>query len=197
MSNVFTGAAVSLDGFVAGPAESGFEYLFDWYNNGDLATASANPDVSFRFTQENYDFWQSLLQRVGALVVGRRLFDITNGWGGVHPIGVPVVVLTHRPLDPPSDSFTIVHGGIHEAVKTARRLAGDKDVNVTAGQMGSQAIEAGLVDELWLGLVPVLLGEGTRYFSGLTAEPRPWREPEVISGRGVTHLRYHRGDYRG
>lgn len=196
MSKVITGASVSVDGFIAGPGESGFDYLFHWYGNGEIEMPSASPDISFKLTPENHEFWTTLLDRTGALVVGRRLYDITNGWGGRHPIGVPVVVLTHRPLDPPNDSFTVVHGGIEEAVSTARDLAGGRDVQVAAGRMGSQAIEADLVDELWLGLVPVLLGDGTRYFSELTPQPRAWGEPEIFAGTGITHLRYQRGDYR-
>jgi dihydrofolate reductase len=192
MAKVITGASMSMDGFIAGPGESGFEYLFDWYNNGDRKMDSASPDISFSLTPENYDFWKSILDRTGALVVGRRLYDITNGWGGRHPIGVPVVVLTHRPFDPPTDSFTIVTGGIEEAIDTARNLAGGKDVNVAAGQMGSQALDLGLVDEVWLGLTPVLLGSGTPYFSGLTRVPTTWRDPEVIVGKGITHLCYRR-----
>ncbi len=96
-------------------------------------------------------------------MVGRRTFDVTDGWDGLRPLGVPVVVLTHRPPHPwieaqPAAEFAFVSNGIDAAINTARGLAGDRNVGVTAGVIAQQALDAGLLHEIWVMLVPVLLG---------------------------------------
>ena len=94
----------------------------------------------------------------GALVVGRKLFDFTNGWGGLHPLGVPVVVLTHSVPDGwerEGEWFTFVTDGIEAAIEKARELAGDKGVGLNSGMIASQALSARLLDEVWIDLVPV------------------------------------------
>jgi dihydrofolate reductase len=130
----------------------------------------------------------------GALVVGRHLYDLTNAWGGRHPLDVPCVVLTH---DPPSDrpraddNFVFVSDGIDAAVAKARELAGAKNVAVNCGQMARQALEAGLLEEMGIDLVPVILGAGTRFFAGLEHMPMALEGPYLhVDGIGVTHLRY-------
>src|SRR5438045_7865775 len=99
MTKVSTGATMSLDGYIAGPEQSGFDLLFRWYGNGDVEVPSANPDISFRLNERSAARFASLIERTGVLVVGRRLFNITNGWGGMHPMGVPVIVVTHSVPD--------------------------------------------------------------------------------------------------
>ncbi len=96
MSKIIAGAAMSLDGFVSGPGESGFEHLFAWYGNGEVAVPTAQADRTFHMTEDNARRWKELTSRIGAIVVGRRTFDVTSGWHGEHPLGVPVVVLTHE-----------------------------------------------------------------------------------------------------
>jgi dihydrofolate reductase len=194
MSKVYTGASMSLDGYVSGPNESGFEHLFKWYGNGDIAVPTADPDMTPQMTQENVDHWRAITELTGAIVVGRKLFDYTNGWGGNHPLGVPVVVLTHSVPDgwPRDDApFTFVSEGIERAVEVAKEQAGGKGVGLNSGTIASQALDAGLIDEIWIDLVPVLLGAGTPFFADLAKAPVALEGPlSIVDGRDVTHLRY-------
>ena len=193
MSKVYTGASMSLDGYIAGPNESGFEQLFKWYANGEVEVPTADPQMTLRMTEASADRWQSVLDVTGALVVGRKLYDSTNGWGGRHPMDLPVVVLTHRPPAelPDAASFTFVTDGIERAIETARELAGERGVGVNGGTIASQCLDAGLLDEIWVELVPVLLGGGTPFFEHLAGAPVELEGPlSVIEGRDVTHLRY-------
>ncbi|HEX2774629.1 MAG TPA: hypothetical protein VHN18_19690 [Micromonosporaceae bacterium] len=97
MSKVMTGATMSLDGYISGPNETGFDLLFRWYSTGDVETPTANPQMTLRTSAASAGHLRELQEKTGALVVGRHLYDMTNGWGGRHPMDVPVVVLTHRP----------------------------------------------------------------------------------------------------
>ena len=141
---------------------------------------------------ENAAFFRDLVARTGAIVVGRHLYDFTAGWGGIHPMGCPVVVLTHRPpAEPPSEQFHFVTEGIEQAVATAAELAEGREVGLNAGQIARQALAAGLLDEVWISLVPVFLGAGKPFFPDLAGDaPLLLDGPEVIEGTGVTHLRY-------
>jgi len=147
-----------------------------------------------RMTEDNADHWRGVVDMTGALVVGRKLFDLTNGWGGNHPMGRPVVVVTHQlPEGWPRDDapFSFVTDGIEAAVERAKALAGDKVVGVNGGTIASQCLDAGLLDEIWVDLVPVLLGGGTSYFSELRRVPVELEGPiSVVEGADVTHLRY-------
>ncbi|GAA2433496.1 dihydrofolate reductase family protein [Actinomadura vinacea] len=194
MAKVYTGASMSLDGYISGPGNSGFDQLFKWYGNGDVEVATTHSDLTFRLTPQSAEHWRGIVDGTGALVVGRRLFDITDGWGGTHPMDVPVVVLTHKVPDgwPRKDSaLTFVTDGIESAVAKAAELAGDKTVGVNGGTIASQCLEARLLDEVWIDLVPVLLGDGTPFFDGLENVPVELEGPvSVVEGRDVTHLRY-------
>jgi dihydrofolate reductase len=193
MSKVYTGASMSIDGYIAGPNESGFEHLFKWYGNGDVEVPTTKPEMTLHLTEVSAAHWRALLDRTGALVVGRKLFDFTGGWGGNHPIGKPVVVVTHKaPEDWPQDTpFTFVTDGIESAIEQAKALAGDKVVGVNGGSIARQCLDAGLLDEIWVDLVPVLLGSGTPFFEQLGTAPVELEGPVSIGeGRDVTHLRY-------
>jgi dihydrofolate reductase len=193
MSTVYTGASMSIDGYISGPNESGFEHLFKWYGNGEVEVPTTKPEMTMRMTPENAEHWRSVLGMTGAIVVGRKLFDYTGGWGGEHPIGKPVVVLTHEPpQDWPADTpFTFVTEGIEAAIATAKDLAGGKGVGLNGGSIASQALEAGLLDEIWIDLVPVVLGAGTPFFQQLASVPVELEGPlSVTDGLDVTHLRY-------
>jgi dihydrofolate reductase len=194
MTKVFTGASMSLDGYIAGPGESGFEHLFKWYGNGDVVVPTTDEELTMRMTPVSAEHFRSLMDMTGALVVGRRLFDSTGGWGGNHPLGVPVVVLTHSVPDGwPREGapFTFVTDGIERAVEQAKELAGEKVVGVNGGVIARQCLDAGLLDEIWVDLVPVLLGGGTPFFEELERAPVELEGPvSVTEGTDVTHLRY-------
>jgi dihydrofolate reductase len=140
------------------------------------------------------DHFRAIIDNTGALVVGRKLFDFTGGWGGRHPMDWPVVVVTHSVPEgwPRQDApFTFVTDGIERAVEQAKALAGDKVVGVNGGTIASQCLNAGLLDEIWVDLVPVLLGGGTPFFDRLKAAPVELEGPtSVVQGTDVTHLRY-------
>jgi dihydrofolate reductase len=194
MSKVYTGATMSLDGYVAGPDETGFDLLFKWYRNGEVEVPTAQPEMTMRMSAVSAEHWRNLIETTGALVVGRRLFDLTGGWGGNHPMGLPVVVLTHSVPEgwPREDApFTFVGEGVERAVEEAKALAGGKAVGVNAGTIASQCLDAGLLDEVWIDVAPVLLGGGTRFFDHLEVAPVELEGPvSVVEGTGVTHLRY-------
>ena len=109
-------------------------------------------------------------------------------------MNLTTVVLTHRrPDDRPDDdeNFVFVTDGIESAVATAKELAGDKNVGVNGGQMARECLEAGLLDEVGIELVPVILGTGTPLFADLDATPAQFDGTvTVVEGIGVTHLRY-------
>ena len=188
MGKVYTGASTSIDGYVSGPDFSGFDKLFAWYEAGDVAFTVPTGAMTVHLTPASAAYFGGLIQATGALVVGRKLYDFTNGWGGRHPMGVHTVVLTHRPLED-NEHFTFVTGGIEEAVAVAQKHAGEKVVGLNSGEIARQAIDAGLVDEIFLDLVPVILGGGTPFFA-----PGKGYELEgpisVVESTSVTHLRY-------
>ncbi|GLW09986.1 deaminase [Microtetraspora sp. NBRC 13810] len=197
MGTVFAQASVSLDGFIAGPGGTGFDRLFAWCAGGDVETPSADPDrLTYRTSAATAGYLRELTASTRACVVGRRQFDLTGGWGGRHPMGVPVFVVTHhRPADWPRDTatpFTFVHDGVESAIEQARRAARGGDVGVGPGSTVAQALDADLLDEIRLDLVPVLLGGGLRMLDGLGTAPVGFGTPRVIAGDGVTHLVYRR-----
>jgi dihydrofolate reductase len=193
-TKVMTGASMSLDGYIAGPEETGFDQLFKWYRNGDVEVPTTRADLTMHVTPASAAHFRGIIEMTGALVVGRRLFDITSGWNGNHPIGCPVVVVTHSVPDgwPRADApFTFVTDGIEAAVERAKAIAGDKVVGVNGGTIARQCLDAGLLDEIWIDLVPVLLGGGTPFFEQLSNAPVELEGPvSVVEGTDVTHLRY-------
>jgi dihydrofolate reductase len=194
MSKVYTGASMSIDGYISGPGKTGFEHLFKWYANGDVEVPTTKPEMTLRMTAVSAEHQRRLADMTGALIVGRKLFAFTSGWGGNHPLGLPVVVLSHSVPDgwPRDDApFTFVSEGIERAVEVASELAGDKVVGVNGGTIARQCLDAGLLDEIWVDLVPVLLGGGTPFFEGLAKAPVELEGPvSVEQGLDVTHLRY-------
>ena len=190
MGKVLTHMTMSLDGFIAGPDDHPRE-LFDWYGAGDVSVESANEDVTFNVDEGSAETLRGLTDN-GALIAGRRLFDIADGWGDSHPAGAPVVVVTHHlPLDASTrwPRTTFVHS-VEAAVDTAREIAGDKDVTIASADITQQALELGLVDEVCVSLVPVLFGEGVPYFAALQRGHVLLEDPVVVQGRRALHLRY-------
>jgi dihydrofolate reductase len=148
------------------------------------------PDLSPSMTEMGAAHFREQIESCGALVVGRKLYDSTNAWGGRHPMDVPVVVLTHNPPGPDNDSFVFVTQGIEAAIAKARELAGDKHVGLNSGEIASQALQAKLIDEVWIDLVPVLLGGGTPFFSQFEGPVKLEGPLSIGDDKAVTHLRY-------
>ena len=195
MSTVVMHGVVSLDGFVAdlhddpGP-------LFDWYFNGDQpldAQDMADPAPGgMRASRASYDHVRPLWDATGCMVIGRHLFDLTNGWEGRPPTGDHVVVVSHRSRPEgwhPEAAYHFVDD-VAAAIATARELAGDRTVALTAGDVGGQALALGLVDEVAMDVAPVVLGSGKPYF-GSAGTRHLLDDPDVVvQGDRVLHLRY-------
>lgn len=192
MATVIAEMSMSLDGFVADPSD-GVEHLFGWYGDGDVVTPAPGGRITFRTSEASARQLREGLANVGALVCGRRLFDHTAGWGGSHPVGVPVFVVTHRTPEGWAHEdapFTFVTDGLHSAIAQAKATAGEKVVAVASANVAQQCLDAGLLDEIHVNLVPVLLGAGIPFFANLTSAPVELEGPQVIQGTGVTHLSY-------
>ena len=190
MGKTYTHMTMSLDGFIADP-QDGCDELFGWYEAGEVTVPSADERWSFHVDAAGAELLREFLANTGALVCGRRLFDLTNGWDGNHPVGAPVVVVTHRPpADADAWPTTTFTSGVADGITRAREIAGGKDVTIASAGIAAQALELGLVDEVCVSLVPVLLGEGIPYFAGLTGAPHRFDDPAVIPGARATHLRY-------
>lgn len=188
MSKVIAHMSMSLDGFIAGP-DDGCEELFDWYGNGDVEVPSHDPRWTFHVSEASAGWLRDALDAAGAMVCGRRLFDITKGWGGNHPTGAELFVVTHKPVADWPHPVTFVTDGVASAIEQAKKAAGQKAVAAGGTTIVQQCLVAGLLDELQVNLVPVLLGEGIPLFANLSRSVR-LSDPEVIEGRSVTHLRY-------
>jgi dihydrofolate reductase len=194
MTRIYANVSMSLDGFVANP-DDGVDELFDWYGAGpvEVVMPGDHPARFASVSQGSADLLASTFAGLGALVTGRRLFDVAKGWGGAHPAGVPVVVLTHRPPTDwphPDAPFAFETGGVEKAVARAAELAGGKDVAVASADVIRQCLDAGLLDGIAVDLVPVLFGRGVRLFGELVGGHVLLDDPEVVAGTRVTHLSY-------
>jgi dihydrofolate reductase len=200
MGKVSTGLSISLDGFIAAandgpeqPLGEGGERLFAWYSSGDTEYSLPGTEMVFRVSPQSAELLREAHSKIGAFVTGRRTFDITNGWGGRPPLGVPTFVVTHTVPQEwvyEGSPFTFVTDGIESAVEQARAVAGDKDVGVGAASIVQQCIRAGLLDEIHLDVVPVLLGGGVRLFEHLGSRPIELERTRVIEAPEVTHLTF-------
>ncbi|NJC73497.1 dihydrofolate reductase [Planosporangium thailandense] len=197
MGNVVVGLAVSVDGYIAGPEDGptaplgeGGAALFEWYTDGDTPSRH---HPRFRMARQSAAVFDAIVDPVGAVVTGRRTYDITGGWGGDSPVpGRPLFILTHhvpRPLPETTVPHTFVTDGVASAIAQARAAAGDRDVSLAGAQAVQQAIRAGLLDELHLAVVPVLLGGGVRLFDHLGGPVR-LEKIRVVDAPSVTHLSY-------
>lgn len=200
MSDVICGLSVSLDGYIAGPNDgqgnplgNGGDRLFEWYESGDTEYTMPDGEMTVTVSSESAEMLQAVNSTTGALVTGRRTFDITDGWSGRHPMDVPVFVVTHTiPDDWDIDGapFTFVTDGVESAVEQAKEIAGEENVAVGAASLAQQCIEAGLLDEIHISLVPVLLGDGVRLFDQIGTGPIELEQIRVIETPDVTHLGY-------
>lgn len=192
MGDVIADMCMSLDGYIAEP-DDGIDQLFGWYFSGGVATPTASPQFTFRTSEASAAHLRRAFAGIGALVAGRHLFDVAQGWGGYHPMGVPVFVVTHRAPDGwrhPEAPLTFVTDGIESAVAKAKAVAGDKFVAIASAKIAQQCLDAGLLDAIQVNLVPVLLGKGVPFFENLAKAPVTLEGPTVVEGEGVTHLTY-------
>ena len=193
MGKVIASASMSLDGFIA-KQDNTIGELFDWYQNGEVEFRTATEGLTFHLSPRSAEHWGRWVRELGALVCGRTLFDVTDGWGGRHTMDLPVVVVTHQvPTgwveSHPGAPFHFVTEGVEAAVAKAQALAGNRIVAVTAGTVARQCLELGLLDEVAIDLVPVVMGTGRPFFGMLPLEDVPLGDPSVcIQGDRVTHL---------
>jgi len=191
MGKVLTHMTMSLDGYIA-DLNDRVDDIFAWYSAGDVAMETANKDVSFKVDKASAEMLRDLIGTTGALISGRRLFDITNGWGDNHPAAPRVIVVTHRPPIDAAQKWpkTAFVGSVELAVSQAREIAGDKNVVIASANIIQQALDLGLVDEVCISLAPVLLGDGIPYFSKLARGHQLLDDPAVVQGHRALHLRY-------
>lgn len=192
MGKVSFNMSMSLDGFVAGPNDE-VDQIFKWYFSGDTEFPFPGSDFVFKVSHASAERLKEARKTVGAIVTGRRNFNVAGAWGGKPPLGVHHFVVTHSiPQEwvKEGSPFTFVTDGVESAVEQAKETAGDKDVVISSGNIMRQCLKAGLLDEINIDLVPLLLGEGIRLFEHLAIEPIELEIKSVIEGDGVTHLQY-------
>jgi dihydrofolate reductase len=192
--------SMSLDGFIAGPNDSverplgeGGERLHEWIY--DLASWRERHGLEGGKIDTDAEVLDESFKNTGAVVVGRRMFDVANGWGDNPPFHMPVLVITHEARETlvkeGGTTFTFVTDGIQSALEQAKAAAGDKDVSVGGGaNIIQQYLSAGLLDEIQIHLVPVLLGDGVRLFHHIGAEQIELETTRVIESPGVTHMKF-------
>ena len=186
MSSSILYMSMSLDGFITGPADdvgnglgNGGQRLHEWLSDGrgGIGPSGVNGEV---FAE---------LMSTGAVVVGRRTFEIAGEWNGDHH-GVPIFVLTRRAGDAPRWPLVTYVDDVADAMTRAKAAAGDRDVLVHGARTAQLALRARVLDELEVHQVPVLLGDGRRLFDALGPEHVELELARVIDAPGVTHLRY-------
>lgn len=194
MGIVYFDMSMSLDGRIAGPHVSverplgdGGERLHDWMFEGKSA-------------DEARAFEEEIFRPTGATVMGRRMFDLgVDPWGDNPTFHMPVYVVTHAAREPlvkeGGTTYFFVTDGLESALNQARTAAGDKDVSIAGGaDIVQQSLNAGVVDEIRLHLVPVLLGDGTPLFDHLEFRQKWLTTLRVVEGDGVVHIRFRASD---
>jgi dihydrofolate reductase len=180
--------SMSLDGYIAGPNDEpdnpggdGFARLHDWG-----FTPDGHPRTSGPAGELNAE-----ILATGAVLAGRRTVEQVDHWGGDHH-GMPIFVPSHRPPGPSVAAYplvTYVSVGIASAMALAKAAAGDRDVLVHGAYTAQRALEAGVLDELQIHLVPVLFGGGRRLFDVLPARTE-LQIIRVVDTPEATHIRY-------
>lgn len=166
--------ATSLDGFIAGPGDD-----LSWLP----APEPESPAGDFGYG--------AFMAGIGALLMGRRTYDVVAGFEGEWPYGDrPVLVPTHRPLTPKVPTVRAVSGEIGALVSAAHAAAGERDVYIDGGELIRQALQASLVDELTVTVIPIALGAGVPLFAGLKARRAFVLEACTPGAGGAVQLRY-------
>lgn len=183
MSTVVLVMSMSLDGYIAGPGDDLDLVLESWVNPPSGEMSDANKAI--------VEKWFT----TSAVVIGRRMFDLgeeQSGWVENPPYSVPIFVLSHSVPDKVANgdtNYTFVDD-ITSAVKQAKEVAGDGFVTIAGGAgVFQEALNAGLVDELHLGIAPVVLGEGIRLFDNV-AGPVKLEIGDIVETPEVTHVKY-------
>jgi len=183
--------SMSVDGFITGPddgPEHGLgvdgERLHAWLPEGGVDPGSHRP--SGGPDAEVFDE----MMATGAVITGRRTFDHARGWAGDHHDGVPVFVLTRTVPDEPAPGHARYLTDVASCAGQAKEAAGGRDVLLHGAAVAQACLQAGLLDELELQLVPVLLGQGRRLFDGLPPDHIELELLRALEGSDVLHLRY-------
>lgn len=174
MARVLVYLGCSLDGCIAGPGHDlSFlhEYAPDEHARGGLG-------------------FEDFLAGIGALLMGRRTYQVPLDHDAWFYGDRPVLVATHHPLPPaPKGGLArAVQGPIGELIAEAKAAAGGKDVYLDGGDLVRQGLDAGLVDGLCLRFLPVVLGRGIRLWDGLAARCDLQYEPPVMHGGQMVQL---------
>jgi dihydrofolate reductase len=194
MTRVTAAITISLDGYVTGPNDGpgnglgdGGERLHYWVFGGPW---SYEAEPTGEATGADKEYLDGAMARAGAVVVGRRMYEAAEAWGGQNPFGVPLFVVTHHPEDAPSEGgFTFVDD-LDEAIARARQAAAGKDISVGGGaDVIRQALRAGHVDELSISIAPVILGGGKRLFDGFEQTLNLEHEA-LVQSPFATHITY-------
>jgi dihydrofolate reductase len=173
MAKIIAGITMSVDGYITGPNDGsamglgeGGERLHYWVFGGPW---SYETEPRGEPEGEDAAYLKAVTARVGAIVIGRNMYEAAGHWGDKNPFGMPVFVVTHRPdEEPDSGEFRFV-GGFEEAIDRAREAAAGKDVSIGGGgDVIRQGLDAGIVDELDIIVAPVVLGGGKHLFEDFT-----------------------------
>lgn len=167
--------AVSLDGFVAGESDD-----LSWLPTGDGEPESNSDALGFN----------EFIENVGVILMGRRTYDVVTAFNVPWPYGDREVwIATHRPLDPIAPLVKPVTGSMPELVRSALETAAPRDVYVDGPALIRQVLDADLIDEVILTVVPTALGKGVSLFAGTSRR----HEFSILShhryGNGIIQLR--------
>ena len=175
MAKITAGITISLDGYVTGPNDGprqglgeGGERLHYWVFGGPWTYDSG---ARGEMTGADKEFYEHVTSNIGAVIGGRGTYEAAGAWGGTNPFPGPFFIVTHRPEDePPGAGFTFVNG-LEEAIARATEVAAGKDVNIMGGaDVIRQSLRAGIVNELWISVAPIVLAAGKRLFDGFDRE---------------------------
>lgn len=191
MGELIASMSVSMDGYIAGPGHDITE-VFAWHQdgNGEVELAVPGGNFTLNLSARNARWFQRQIDQIGAILCGRGLFDMVQGWGGSHPVGAPIVCWSRggAPEGWTDERVTFVED-LAGAAATAKKIAGEKHVGVAGSRIVKRLLDVDLLDGVEMSVVPVVLGDGIRFFDQVTGPVR-FGAPEIETGDGVTHMMY-------
>lgn len=193
MGKIIAEFTMSLDGFIAGPDDN-VKQLLGWYFNGDTEIPTAGSEMVLKVSHASAGLVRKRFKTTGAIVTGRRDFDVSHAWGGNPPYDVPAFIVTHMAPQEwlkEGSPFTFVTDGVESAIKKARNIAGEKNVIVGGSKIVQQCLQAGLLDEIRIDLAPILLCTGIRLFEHLGTAPIELKRIGTREGSDITHLSFN------